>query len=346
MEGLFIWVGGDVDQTFSIVGDLRSGEIGTDDNLVRSDPGALSGWNYVGNPFTSAIDWNASTGWTKTNVDNTIYIYNSPNWATWNGTTSTNGGSQYIAMGQGFFVSVSEGNSTGTLKMDDGVKVHNNVAFLKPEESLENNLIRLELSGNGFADETVIQLNEAATQGFDNEFDAHKLFSFNTDAPQIYSTANDFMALNSLPFSTTEVPIDVRGANDMEMTITLTEVYGFGNVFLSDDVTGSINNLSLSEYSFVYNEEITDRFTIYFDVVNIDEAKVDLINIYSHKKSIKVNIPFDEMAKIYIYNITGQLVSETAAHKGINNINMASKGYYVVKVVSSIDVVSRKVFIE
>lgn len=67
------------------------------------------GWNLVGNPFPSTIDWNASGGWTKTNLDGSIYISDNGTstalqYATWNGTTGTNGGSRYIASGQAFWV--------------------------------------------------------------------------------------------------------------------------------------------------------------------------------------------------------------------------------------------------
>ena len=345
MEGLFIWIGGAVDQTFSIVGDLRSGEIGADENLVRSAPSANSGWNYVGNPFTSAIDWNASAGWTKTNVDNTIYIYNSPNWATWNGSIATNGGSQYIAMGQGFFVNVSEGNSTGTLKMDNGVKVHNNVAFLKQVESLIDYQIRLELSGNSFKDETVILLSEGASEDFDNEIDAHKLFSFNTDVPQIYSTANDFMAVNALPLSTAEIPIDVRGADGSEMEISLTENTKLGNIFLKDNFTNIHTNLENETYTFKYISDITDRFTIYFTVVGLENNLIESFKIYSYKKEINVIIPQSQNAEIFIYNLTGQNIVHKKGQSGLNSISIDKIGYYVVKVVNSTSITTKNVFI-
>lgn len=347
MKGFFIWVEGSTAKTFDYVGDLIEGEAGSDNNLVRSASGTDKGWNYVGNPFTSAIDWNASSGWTKTNVDGTFYVYNSPNWATWNGATGTNGGTKYIASGQGFFVSVTDNGSTlGTLKMDDGVKVHNNVSFLKQASQSLDNLIRLKISANDFKDETVICLMESATNGFDTDFDAHKLFSFNTDAPQIYSTANDFMAINGLPISTSEIPIDVRGADNMEMTISLSENDGFRNIYLSDNYTGTQTNLINDEYSFNYNSDITDRFTVYFTTMGLPDQKTETFRIYAYDRAINIIVPEGQNAEIYVYNLTGQEIVHAKAREGINKIPIGDIGFYVVKVVSSSSLSAKKVFIK
>ena len=345
MKGFFIWVGGTEAKTFNIVGDLRSGEVGSTGNLTRSGAGNELGWNFIGNPFTSAIDWNAATGWTKNNVAGTIYVYNYPNWATWNGTVGSNSGSRYIAMGQGFFVNVTEGNTEGTLNMNHDVMVHNNTPFLKHSDVNMDNIIRLEVSNSNFADETVIQISEAATEEFDEEFDAHKLFSFNQAAPQIYSTANNFMAVNGLPVNTTEVQIDVRGANATDMTISLTENNGFGDIFLLDNYTGTQTNLVISSYDFTYDSDITDRFLLYFTAVGIPSILENEVNIYSFKKNIIVTLPKDQEAKIFVYNLTGQTITQKEGTPGTNKIAIDMMGYYVVKVVNNTTLETKKVFI-
>ncbi|MDP1623554.1 MAG: T9SS type A sorting domain-containing protein [Bacteroidales bacterium] len=66
------------------------------------------GWNMVGNPSTLSLDWDHPTGWTKTNLDNAIYIWDpaANDWKTWNGTTGTLGTGK-IAPFQAFWVKAS-----------------------------------------------------------------------------------------------------------------------------------------------------------------------------------------------------------------------------------------------
>lgn len=346
MKGFFMWIEGSTPQTFEYQGELLIDEVGSDNNMVRSASGTENGWNFVGNPFTSAIDWDAASGWTKTNIDNTIYQYNaaSSTWSTWNGTTGTNGGTQYIASGQGFFVSVTEGSSTGTLKMDDGVKVHNSAPFLK-QTTLLSNFIRLKLSSGVFTDETVIHLNESASVGFDSDFDAYKLFSFNADVPQIYSSTGDYMAVNSLPLATSIIPVDVRGENNADMTIAMVENTGFDAVFLNDLLTGDQTNLINSNYHFTYEAGYSGRFTVSFTVVDVNEQGVDPIKIYAYNREINVAIPIGQTADVIIYNINGQPVSHSKGVWGMQHVSMNVKGYYVVRVISAATVTTKKVVI-
>ena len=65
------------------------------------------------------------------------------------------------------------------------VRTHNTSTFFKDEVS---DIVRLEVSGNGYTDETVIRFLDDATSGFDGQWDAHKLFGSVAEAPAIYSS--------------------------------------------------------------------------------------------------------------------------------------------------------------
>ena len=104
---------------FSVTATTRSGSE-TTPNYVDINS-ADYGWNLVGNPTPSTIDWNSSSGWTKTNMDGTIYIWDpaTSSYKTWNGTTG-NLGSGKIAPFQAFWVKANA--SSPSLKGDNGVK--------------------------------------------------------------------------------------------------------------------------------------------------------------------------------------------------------------------------------
>ena len=78
------------------------------------------GWNLIGNPTPSTIDWNSSS-WTKTNMDGTIYVWDpsTGNYRTWNGSTGDLGNG-LIAPFQAFWVKANA--ASPLLKCDNGVK--------------------------------------------------------------------------------------------------------------------------------------------------------------------------------------------------------------------------------
>lgn len=107
---------------FGVTATTRSAGGPSDTTYVDSNA-VDYGWNLVGNPTPSTIDWDASPGWTKTNMDGTIYIWDpadtSGGYKTWNGTTG-NLGSGLVAPFQAFWV---KANGAGpSLKCDNGVK--------------------------------------------------------------------------------------------------------------------------------------------------------------------------------------------------------------------------------
>ena len=109
-------------------------------------------------------------GWTKTNVDNATYRHvNNATWASYVGGVGANGGSQYIAPNQGFFVGVTSGFTSGTLSMNNEARTHSTAPFFKDEIA---NIVRLEITGNGYTDETVIRFLDVATSEFNGEWDA------------------------------------------------------------------------------------------------------------------------------------------------------------------------------
>ncbi|MEM8601899.1 MAG: integrin alpha, partial [Bacteroidota bacterium] len=64
---------------------------------------AEDGWNLVGNPYATGLDWDAP-GWTKTWMDNVVYAYDptTSTYQTWNGATGSLG-SGVLAAGQAFW---------------------------------------------------------------------------------------------------------------------------------------------------------------------------------------------------------------------------------------------------
>ena len=90
-------------------------------------------FNLVPNPYPSAIDWGAASGWIKTNVGGVCYIWSA------GGNYISLSGTSYIPVGQAFIVMTSA--AAPALSMNNNVCVHNAQAFYKSAETT-NNLCR------------------------------------------------------------------------------------------------------------------------------------------------------------------------------------------------------------
>jgi hypothetical protein len=340
MEGYALWdynIG-----TAAFVGPVNTGTQSM--SLTRTASGFGSGWNLVGNPYPSSIDWLAASGWTKTNVGGTIYLYTGSTWATFSVPGSgTNGGTQYVAPGQGFFVSVNDdGSATGTIGMDNNVRVHNATAFFKDEL---NNVLKLAVAANGYSDETAIIFMDGATAGFDAQYDAHKLFSLENNVPQIYSTANGFMAANVLP-DITSVSIDVTANDGESLNISAIETSEFEHIYLEDIYAGVVTDLNNEAYEFTYFEDVQDRFIVHFAPLAIENNLESNINVYSHQQDVYVNVPENTQGNIVVYNMMGQTVATSQIVGTSTKVTLSESAYYLVKVISNESTVTRKVFIK
>lgn len=169
------------------------------------------GWNLVGNPYACAIDWNAASGWSKTNIDASIYIRDNGfvprRYTTWNGAVGINGGSRYIAMGQAFWIKTHA--TAPVLSANEQVKVVGQSPSFFRRHSEEEGVIRLTLQRDADRDETVIHLRDDATPEFDAHADAVKWGSSSFD---ISSLSQDVrLAINSLAVSTTQesIPLNI-----------------------------------------------------------------------------------------------------------------------------------------
>jgi C1A family cysteine protease len=320
-------------------GMLNNGLIGDEGNLSHNN----QGWNLVGNPYPSYIDWEAP-GWTKSNVSDAVYLsVNSSTWASYAGGVGTNGGSRYIAPGQGFFVHIS-GNGSGTLAMNNSIRVHDNALFYKkPEEKL----LRLKVSGNGYSDESVIRFLPEATTGFDDNYDAIKLFGDVSDAAQLYSVGTEPLSINSLPESNTVVRLGVRVKTNGVFTIAKSGDNSLGDVKLEDIKTGIFTDLNKTSYTFNFTSgENEERFLLHFESLAVNENGYEANNIYSFNGKVVVDLMTNKTGSVFIYNISGQLVSTSNVLQGINKFDIATTGNYVVKLLTEKSIQVKKIWIQ
>jgi C1A family cysteine protease len=319
----------------SYSGTLNNGQIINSDNLTNN----RMGWNLVGNPYPSYIDWDGS-GWTKTNISNAIYLsVNSSTWASYVAGIGVNGGIRFIAPGQGFFVHVVE-QSTGILAMNNSIRVHNPALFFK---NPIDNLARLKISGNGYSDETVIRFLPEAKSGFDDNYDAMKLFGDAEGAAQLYSMGDIPLSINTMP-ETNSVELGIRTNTSGQYSLSSTESNGFGNLILEDTKTGIFTDLLLNNYTFNFTTgENEKRFILHFKPLGIIEADNSSLGIYANHNIVYIDLKDNVRGDVFITNINGQLVASALAVHGNRQISLAKPGTYIVRLITDKESLIKKI---
>jgi len=312
-----------------------------------------SGFNLIGNPFASAIDWENSN-WTKTNIDASIYTFDGINYVSWNGEIGsfTNG---IIPSLQGFFVKVNAINPV--LIMPDTARIHNNQAFYKSSVKNINDLLMIKASGNNYQDIAYINFNTNASAQFDHNYDAYKLFGIN-DAPQVYSkipTTNINLSINVLDSikSDLSIPIGFKAGVTGLYSLDFDNQTSFSptiKMFLVDTNTQTITNLRNTQvYTFMANPtDNPNRFKLCFyePTISIEESTKNDAIIYSYNKQIYIEyIGKVGNSKMKIYNLLGQIVKEVQLNNNQIFVINASEltGNFIIQLINNKTIITKKI---
>jgi len=312
-----------------------------------------AGFNLVGNPFTSAIDWDKEE-WVKQQIHSSIYLWNGYNYSVWNGYIgSVSDG--VIPAGQGFFVVAL--NSNAQLTISAGSRIHSTEPFYKDQKEIEKLLV-LKLSGNDIEDFCYIQFDVNAGFGFDEEYDAFKLMGLD-EAPQIYSFTNTGVKTSINVFPTPEnvdttfaIGMNIPSQGDYTIERTEFSIYGFP-IYLHDLTTDDTANLKTdSVYTFTSEAgTIENRFVIEFKKpFSIDEISENDFSLFVQSNRLRIiSSTYLGDPALCIYDLNGRLLQSEKLLPGIVNQSIqlkVHKGIYIITVSNGNASVSRKIFIQ
>jgi len=231
-RGLFTYVFGDITgepaysaplpSLLDIIGLESDGVAGEFDFGISYTTTADSGWNLVGNPFAATIDWD-DLSWVKTNVDNTIYLWdtsiNSGNggYLTWNGTTGSLGNG-LIPPFQGFWVKAN--NPSPVLKVNQSAKTTGGVFYKQLVDV--NPIIMFRAENDSLEATTYIIFSSDARRNKDPR-DAYRLIPFTNTFVDIYTISRDYtqLTINNYPQNfgiPIDIPLDVKAYHDGQST--------------------------------------------------------------------------------------------------------------------------------
>ena len=275
---------------------------------------------------------------------------------------STNGGSRYIAATQGFWVKVSNGFSSGSLTINNQSRVVQNINYRKGDHL--GKVIKIISKSGVFSDETAICFINGASNEFDNEFDAAKLFAPHSAGSAFYTVASgQQLAINSLPEISDELSLDLYSKVISETEVTLEADFStfepYYSVFLEDRLENKIIDFKAGNYTYQNNLNDPDnRFVLHlipvYKINNDNKEEVvsvkltdalEEIQIYTTAdRSLIVNTHAD--AIVYVYDMAGKLLTEKSINEGFNKIVLnENNGAMLVKVVGLNQTVTQKVVV-
>ena len=267
-------------QLVDFVGQLTTGDqtLNLTRNASTSANAPDAGWQLVGNPYSSPLDYNLVAPADRAGLDAAIYVFASTSQYVGNYRSYTNGiGDPVLPVGQAFFTRVSSGRTSASLTFRNSQRLTTPVFTALQRTTTDTRpLVQLELRGpNGLPDALYVYAETGATTGFDAQYDALKLP--NSTGLNLASTAStaEALVIDGLPTfnPATVVPLTVgvpRAGSYTLKAVALNNLPIGLDALLTDVTTGQIINLSQqSVYSFSINAAqaaalVTGRFTLRF----------------------------------------------------------------------------------
>ncbi|MEQ9169055.1 MAG: T9SS type A sorting domain-containing protein [Fulvivirga sp.] len=238
-------------------------------NVTYNDDGngpANEGWNLVGNPFASSIDWDnvlSGTGGTRVNVNQGIQVRDNGAGGTyrvWDGSTGDlNAG--VIGTGQAFWVQTTANGPSLTL--NELAKTSSTGTFFREEKSDPIEVLQISLSDGVDTDNTFVKIIEGATLGYDLG-DTPNLNNVIFDVTTIAGDGVN-LAINAIDYAgcSLSLPINVADVSSGEYTLSFSQmesILSAESLSLVDNYTSTIVDV-LSNPSYVFEVDENNSAT-------------------------------------------------------------------------------------
>ncbi len=256
--------------TFVFSGLFNTSNVNTSLSYTLTIPVSFRGFNLLGNPFPSGLDWDyiINDASYPANTSKALYFTRNNQQCTYAGGVGIPGDvNGIIPPMQGFFnKTYSSGNS---ITLPTAARTHNNIhPRYKGDKDEIISLVRLDITENSYSDETVVRFDNNAKTDLDYDYDAVKM-SLSASHPYLYSVTSGInYAINAQPFpeELSEFPIVVNVPSDGSHKITAKQIQGLDDYYisLSDKTTGYSADLKKTPWlSFIAAKgTISDRFVL------------------------------------------------------------------------------------
>ncbi|MCK9410887.1 MAG: hypothetical protein M0Q53_01210 [Prolixibacteraceae bacterium] len=343
-------------QTFSMTGSVNDGSMSA--TLYNHNRTYTLGFNLVGNPYPSPINWNLGN---RTNVDNAIYFFNASGAAdqysgvydSYINGVSSGGSTNIIPSMQGFFVHVTSTGS-GSLDFSNAMRTTDLNPTYKAAKFDPRPIMRFSASydqKNALMDAYVIYLDNKTSRKFDPEYDALKLMNTDVTVPNIYEIAGNSqnLSISGMPEpvdSLTRIPIGIKALKEGWMNIAAVDLSKLPvdlTIYLEDKSNNIHQDLRKEpKYRFYANQgDINNRFALVMAMVGYNYSTANPEKLFTLSKIagtllIRSNLPEGNDGLLRITNMLGQtmLIKSITFNQTIEIGADWQSGIYVVTLVS------------
>ena len=330
-----------------VTGPLNNGIITGGYNITKTaGTGVGEGINVIGNPYPSPISWNLFRSLPANNSllatsGYKVFIssggYNGA-YGSWDGTIGSPASvTDRIASSQGILVTAL---ATGNINAANSARLTTSAdvssTFFSGYNSVPD-LLRMEIQGNGFANETAIYFDGTAADAADINRDATLIFSPTDGMPNFYSYINQTpLNINVMGSLNSEkvVPLGVKIKTAGTYNLVATDMSSFSPsviAYLEDTQTGSIINLrNTPSYQITLPVgEINNRFFLHFHPAVV----LDPINetCAGNDGKLQIHYPSSNSVTMVIKDENGNIVYTQNNFSGSAIINNLAAGNYVAE---------------
>lgn len=361
---IYMW-DGVAPSTINFVGTINTGSIALGNSLGHTPSAPVQpsadGWNLVGNPYPSAIQWSNGAGWSKSNIDPTVWVWDVVGrvWHSYNANTSagdlTNG---VIATGQGFWV-YAPTPGAASLSINEQAKSSAGAGAYYRKASYP--LAKVKLKVNGVSDESYIIQSELATEAYDESLEAYKL-QLGMERVSIsilddklnkfghYGVAQNFSA---------NLPLALYGeeAGNYEIVIEPGNIQGLTGYYLvdaQDNKTIAIDGSTSYTFSSTGALASTDRFYLTKTLPSVTQVVAETVALTCYPNPIgnddlKIVVSTGNVRNMRLLDQMGKVVTDISyvSEEGSTfaQVNMGSNkvGVYFIRVLTDRGVLTKKV---
>lgn len=345
---------------YSFEGTLNDGQIGPVQLTRTSGAGSKRGFNLIGNPYPSFIDWNAVTGFgtsqSRSDIRPTIWLRTRTAagtmvFDTFDGEDGTSLGvrgrvSQYIAPLQAFWTKVAADGSLPTISFTNEMRSHQDQGVVSNRLRTPANRprLRLEVISETERDETIISTNDIAQDGYDF-YDSEKMTANQTE---IFSVVdNQELVINKLKSieAGKKVELGFRPAQAGSFTLKATELIHLSTlkVILIDRMLATETELSEGMIYQFTSDGTADiqRFVIEFRVRETISSSVEIQQeqpqIYRDVNK-QIVIDWDALQagdELQLLGVDGRIIHIQCADGKITHLHkQLSPGVYLLRIPS------------